>query len=90
MLVWSTNQIADILDVSPSTVRGWISRKHLHAVKLSNQEGNAVRDASLFDFLHEHPKYLQIFMHKLFAYSTFYGLSSEEVCLYLHRKGYLP
>lgn len=90
MLTWSTNQLADILDVSPSTIRTWIQLKKIRAVKTCNKEGCYIRDSSLFDFLDEHPKYLQIFMHKLFQNSTFCGMDSKEVWHYLQRKGYLP
>lgn len=90
MLTWTLNELSDILDVSPSTIRSWIQLKKIKAVKTCNKEGNVIRDAALFDFLHEHPKYLQIFMYKLFQNSTFCGMDSKEVLHYLQRKGYLP
>lgn len=90
MLTLSTNQLADILDVSPSTIRTWIQLKKIRAVKTCNQEGNYIRDSSLFDFLKTHPQYMQKFMHKLFQNSTFCGMDSKEVWHYLQRKGYLP
>lgn len=89
MLTWTTEQIADILEVSVRTVRDWIFKKQLHAVKTCNKEGNRIRETSLLDFIDDHPKYRQIFLHKLFNTSTIGGLDAKEVRNYLQKKGYL-
>ena len=90
MLTWTLNELSDILDVSPSTIRSWIHLKKIRAVKTCNKEGNVIRDAALFNFLDEHPKYMHIFLYKLMNNSSFGEKSSSEVYNYLQRKGYLP
>lgn len=90
MLTWSLTELADILDVSPSTIRTWIQLKKIKAVKTCNKEGNVIRDAALFDFLDDHPKYMQIFLYKMMNNSSIGEKSSSEVYNYLQRKGYLP
>ena len=90
MLTWSLNELSDILDVSPSTIRSWIQLKKIKAVKTCNKEGNVIRDTALFDFLRGHPKYMQIFLYKLMNNSSIGERSSSDVYNYLHRKGYLP
>ncbi|MBR3585464.1 MAG: helix-turn-helix domain-containing protein [Oscillospiraceae bacterium] len=89
MLTWTTEELADILDVTASAVRGWIQKKWLRAVKTCNWEGNRIRESSLLDFLDDHPKYRQIFLHKLNHNSTIGNRNSKDVYNYLQQKGYL-
>ncbi len=89
MLTWTTEEVADILEVTPGAVRMWIHKKWLRAVKTSNKDGNRIRETSLLGFMDEHPKYRQIFLHKLHNTATIGGLDSKEVYNYLNKKGYL-
>lgn len=89
MLTWSTEELAEILDVAASTVRKWIQKKQLRAVKACNKEGNRIRESSLIDFLDDHPKYRQIFLHKLTNNGAIGNKDSKEVYNYLLQKGYL-
>ena len=89
MLTWSTEELADILEVTASAIRTWIQKKQLRAVKTCNKEGNRIRESSLLYFLDDHPKYRQIFLHKLNHSSTIGNRDSKEVYNYLQQKGYL-
>lgn len=89
MLTWSTEELADILEVTASAIRTWIQKKQLRAVKTCNKEGNRIRESSLLDFLDDHPKYRQIFLNKLNHSSTIGNMDSKEVYNYLQQKGYL-
>jgi len=89
MLTWSTEELADILEVTASAIRTWIQKKQLRAVKTCNKEGNRIRESSLLYFLDDHPKYRQIFLYKLNHSSTIGNRDSKEVYNYLQQKGYL-
>lgn len=57
MKSYNVQQIAEILQTNPETVRRWIRDKKLHAVQVSRKEGNVVTEDELQRFLKATPKY---------------------------------
>ena len=65
MKSFSVQQIADMLQTNPETVRRWIRDKKLNAVQVSRKDGNVVTDAELQRFLKASPKYMPRFTASL-------------------------
>lgn len=65
MKTYTVNQIAEILNINPETVRRWIRSKKLQAVQTSKKVGNIVSESELQRFLKETPKYLKSFSQEI-------------------------
>lgn len=89
MLTWSTMELADILEVSPTTVRGWVSKGQLKGAKVCNYEGLKISSRSLFEFFETHQKYRDIFTKKLTTNSYIGDKDSHSVMQYLLKVGLL-
>lgn len=89
MLTWSTNELADILEVRSTTVRGWVSRGLLKGVKFSNREGLRISSRNLFEFFKTHQQYMDIFTKKLTTQSYIGDKNSQSVMQYLLKAGLL-
>lgn len=57
MQVYSVNQIAEMLQTKPGTVRKWIREGRLGATQQSKKSGNIISKKNLDDFLKDKPKY---------------------------------
>lgn len=64
---YSVQQIAELLDTNPETVRRWIRDKKLGAIQVSRKDGNIITEDEFQKFLKSAPKY----MARLAATSTF-------------------
>lgn len=89
MLTWSTKELADILEVSPSTVRSWASKGQLRGVKVCNYEGLKISSRDLFNFFETHHCYRDIFTKKLATNSYIGDKNSQSVMQYLLKAGLL-
>ena len=89
MLTWSTKELADILGVHVGTIRGWVNKGKLKAVKVCNYEGLKISSRSLFEFFKANPKYGDIFNQKLTTNSYIGDKDSRSVMQYLLKVGLL-
>lgn len=87
MLTWSTNELADILEVSPSTIKSWVHRGHIKGVKTCNREGLRFSSRNLFEFFKAHQNYYDIFYQKLTTNSCIGEKLSHDVLQYLLKVG---
>ena len=56
---YNVNQISEMLDTSPETVRRWIRDGRLNAKQESRKTGNIISDIDLEQFLKTSPRYIQ-------------------------------
>lgn len=89
MLTWTTKELADILGVKIGTIRGWVSKGKLKAVKVCNYEGLKISNRNLFEFFKANPKYGDIFNQKLTTSSYIGNKDSRSVMQYLLKAGLL-
>ena len=54
---YTVNEIAELLNTNPETVRRWIRNNKLHATQNSKHEGNVISKESLDNFLKKNSKY---------------------------------
>lgn len=60
MKTYTVNEIAEMLETNPETVRRWIRSKKLVATKASRKEGNIITEDMLQSFLKQYPKYAAV------------------------------
>ena len=89
MLTWSTKELAEIFEVNVVTVRGWVCKGKLKAVKVCNYEGLKISSRNLFEFFETHQKYRDIFTKKLTTNSYIGDKDSHSVMQYLLKVGLL-
>ena len=79
MKTYTVNQISDMLQTNPETVRRWIRDGKLKASKDSNKTGNVVSEDNLNEFLAKTPKYSGIALATLAGAGMVTGLLTHSV-----------
>ena len=57
MKKYNVQQISELLNVTPETVRRWIREGKLNAKQTSKKEGNVIEESDLQKFVEKVPKY---------------------------------
>lgn len=89
MPTWSIQELADIFELAPNTIRTWVRLDKLHGVKIYQNEGYRISDRSLFEFFRTHEALRIVFMYKLEHNEKIGNKDTKKHAEYLHRKGYI-
>ena len=57
MKKYNVQQISELLNVTPETVRRWIREGKINAKQTSKKEGNVIEESDLQKFVEKVPKY---------------------------------
>jgi excisionase family DNA binding protein len=83
--IYTVKEVANLLEVAPSTIRTWIHKDKLFAVRLGNKF--AISETTLINFAFPKPKYAAMLRAKNERFVLMYGIwrITYETALYVKR-----